>query len=77
MAIDDSEACPCGSGIRYGGCCGRLHDGFTADTAEALMRSRYCAYVLGREDYLRETWHPRTGRMPSISMPNRPRNGWG
>ena len=24
------------------------------------MRSRYSAFVLGLEDYLRETWHPRT-----------------
>jgi SEC-C motif-containing protein len=24
------------------------------------MRSRYCAYVLGLEAYLRETWHPDT-----------------
>jgi SEC-C motif-containing protein len=24
------------------------------------MRSRYSAYVLGREDYLLETWHPST-----------------
>ncbi len=24
------------------------------------MRSRYCAYVLGRVDYLLATWHPST-----------------
>lgn len=24
------------------------------------MRSRYCAYVLGLEDYLLQTWHPDT-----------------
>jgi SEC-C motif-containing protein len=24
------------------------------------MRSRYCAYVLCNEQYLLETWHPRT-----------------
>lgn len=24
------------------------------------MRSRYCAYVLGRADYLLATWHPST-----------------
>jgi len=60
MTIADSDACPCASDQPYGACCGRLHDGFVADTAEALMRSRYSAYVLGREDYLRATWHPRT-----------------
>jgi SEC-C motif-containing protein len=29
-----------------------------APTAEALMRSRYSAYVLGLHDYLLDTWHP-------------------
>jgi len=29
-------------------------------TAEALMRSRYTAYVLGNESYLSKTWHPNT-----------------
>jgi SEC-C motif-containing protein len=31
-----------------------------APTAEALMRSRYTAYTLLREDYLLATWHPST-----------------
>jgi SEC-C motif-containing protein len=31
-----------------------------APTAEALMRSRYTAYVLGLHDYLLDTWHPHT-----------------
>mgnify|MGYP006213875899 CR=1 FL=1 len=31
-----------------------------APTAEALMRSRYSAHVLGLESYLQDTWHPRT-----------------
>ncbi|WP_293370456.1 YchJ family metal-binding protein [Nevskia sp.] len=75
MAIDDSEACPCGSGIRYGGCCGRLHDGFAADSAVALMRSRYSAYVRGREDYLRETWHPRT-RPDALDLDAKPATKW-
>ncbi|MDF1488882.1 YchJ family protein [Tessaracoccus caeni] len=26
----------------------------------ALMRSRYSAFALGLEEYLRETWHPTT-----------------
>ena len=29
-----------------------------ASTAEALMRSRYTAFVLLNEDYLRYSWHP-------------------
>jgi SEC-C motif-containing protein len=55
-----SAACPCGSGQSYAGCCGRLHDGEAAVTAEALMRSRYSAYVLGLEPYLLATWHAST-----------------
>jgi SEC-C motif-containing protein len=39
-----------------------------APTAEALMRSRYSAYVLGLRDYLLATWHtstrPSAGRRP-------------
>ena len=33
--------CPCGSTATYGACCGPVHDGRPAETAEALMRSRY------------------------------------
>jgi SEC-C motif-containing protein len=55
-----SAACPCGSGRPYADCCGRLHGGDVAATAEALMRSRYSAYVLGLEPYLLATWHPST-----------------
>ena len=56
------EPCPCGSGHAYGQCCGLYHagNGVPAPTAEALMRSRYCAYVLELEDYLRATWHAST-----------------
>jgi SEC-C motif domain protein len=55
--------CPCGAAATYGECCGRFHAGplhLSAPTAEALMRSRYSAYVLHRADYLLDTWHPRT-----------------
>jgi SEC-C motif-containing protein len=52
--------CPCGLPATYDACCGRWHTGplhLQAPSAEALMRSRYAAYVLGRQDYLLETWH--------------------
>ena len=50
-----------GSGKPYAACCGRLHSGAEiAATAEALMRSRYSAYVLKLEGYLLATWHPDT-----------------
>ena len=57
-------ACPCDSGQTYGSCCGLWHAGLSAKlhapTPEALMRSRYSAYVLGLLDYLLATWHPST-----------------
>ncbi|TXH73137.1 YchJ family metal-binding protein [Thiobacillus sp.] len=55
-----AAACPCGSGRPLADCCGRFYVGERAPDAESLMRSRYSAYVLGLEDYLRATWHPAT-----------------
>lgn len=56
-----SDACPCGSGRRYADCCSRLHLSVKNEiTAEALMRSRYSAYVLKLADYLLASWHPST-----------------
>jgi SEC-C motif-containing protein len=47
--------CPCG-GATYAGCCGPRHDGtHPAETAEALMRSRYSAFALALADYLQAT----------------------
>ena len=55
------ELCPCGSIKKFADCCGRYIDGKeTAPTAEALMRSRYSAYTLLREDYLMSSWHAST-----------------
>ncbi|MER7406823.1 YchJ family metal-binding protein [Streptomyces sp. NPDC000070] len=56
-----TRSCPCGLLVAYGDCCGRYHSGAAAaPTAEALMRSRYCAFVRGDTGYLLRTWHPRT-----------------
>lgn len=55
-----SEPCPCDSGRPYAACCGRWHAGEPAPTAEALMRSRYSAYVQRFEPYLLATWHAST-----------------
>ena len=52
--------CPCGSGRPYAHCCGPLHQGAIPADAEALMRSRYSAYVFKLEAYLRASWHPST-----------------
>ena len=60
MARKESPACPCG-GASYAHCCGRFVDGGALPaTAEQLMRSRYSAYVLRREDYLKASWHAST-----------------
>ncbi|ALG67857.1 YchJ family protein [Beggiatoa leptomitoformis] len=53
--------CPCGSGQVLQRCCEPyLQRQDYPLTAEALMRSRYTAYVLGNVDYLQTTWHPNT-----------------
>jgi SEC-C motif domain protein len=58
--------CPCGQALAYAACCGRLHaehaasGRLTAPTPEALMRSRYAAFVLDRRDYLLASWHAST-----------------
>jgi SEC-C motif-containing protein len=45
--------------IPYAGCCGPYIDGGRpAPSPEALMRSRYTAYALGKIDYLYETLAP-------------------
>jgi SEC-C motif domain protein len=54
------QICPCESGKPYNSCCEPAHNGSTALTAEALMRSRYTAYVLGLEAYLLKTWATET-----------------
>jgi SEC-C motif domain protein len=54
------EACPCGSERKYDDCCGKLIAGAPAATAEALMRSRYTAYVRGEVDYIIGSHDPAT-----------------
>jgi SEC-C motif-containing protein len=54
----DVLACPCGLGDDYDSCCGRLHAGTPALTAESLMRARYSAFAVGDAGYLLRTWHP-------------------
>ena len=50
------KSCPCGSGLGYGQCCEPYITGVkSAPTAEALMRSRYSAYVEHAIDYILET----------------------
>jgi SEC-C motif-containing protein len=66
--------CPCRAAhdaLPCAACCGRYHAGplhLLAPTAEALMRSRYSAFVLDLTDYLLATWHPST--RPAVIEPN-------
>ena len=39
------------------------------------MRSRYCAYVLGKADYLLATWHPTT-RPAQLTLDGEPPARW-
>jgi len=57
-----ATGCPCGLGASHAVCCGRYSapGGVAAPTAEALMRSRYSAYVLGDEVWLLASWHAST-----------------
>jgi SEC-C motif-containing protein len=48
--------CPCGSELEYKDCCEPIINGKKKVlTAEALMRSRYTAYVVGEVEYLGKT----------------------
>ena len=50
--------CYCESGLEYANCCQPYHLKISnAPTAEALMRSRYSAFVLADGEYLYETTH--------------------
>ena len=61
-----SASCPCG-GTAYATCCGPFIDGAAIPpSAETLMRSRYTAYALRHDTYLRATWHPSTCPSDSI-----------
>lgn len=61
MSGDDSQPCPCGSGVGLTGCCGPIVAGErNAPTAERLMRSRYTAFAVGDETHLLRSWHPAT-----------------
>ena len=58
MTADALKPCPCGSTQTYAVCCGRWHTEhatsgkLTAPAPEALMRSRYSAFVLDLRPYL-------------------------
>ncbi len=66
-----ADACPCGLQAAYEACCGRFHAGplhLLAPDPQALMRSRYSAFVKDVRAYLLDTWHP-SKRPPLIEAP--------
>lgn len=71
-SLKPTAPCPCGLPATLGDCCGRYHAGAAAPTAEALMRSRYSAYVMRLNDYLLATWHPST-RPTALDLDDTPR----
>ena len=59
--MNNPENCPCGSEKSFSQCCEKyLKGNAKTETAEQLMRSRYCAYVKENESYLKHTWHEDT-----------------
>lgn len=58
MAKQHSERCYCDSDAPFATCCAPYLNGQSLPPDPvALMRSRYCAFVLMNEDYLKATWH--------------------
>ena len=75
------DPCPCRTTaphpLAYADCCGRYHAGplhLQAPTAEALMRSRYSAFVRRDLPYLLATWFP--GTRPASLEPEPPGLRW-
>ena len=57
--MSKTSTCPCGSGEPFDSCCAPLLEGTEkAGSPEALMRSRYTAYVKQDMPYLANTLHP-------------------
>lgn len=53
--------CPCHSGRLFSLCCESfLNEKSFPETAVQLMRSRYCAYSLAKNEYLITSWHKST-----------------
>lgn len=66
-------ACPCGSAKNYTDCCRPFHLGkSTPNTAENLMRARYCAFLKKEYDYLEETLDPQT----ALTFDNEGNKSW-
>ena len=59
--MNNEAPCPCGSNKPFAACCAIIiNDHSKALTAQQLMRSRYTAYTLASNEYLRESWAAET-----------------
>lgn len=68
-SIGRNDDCPCGSNAKYKKCCLPYLEGKAAPTPEALMRSRYSAYIVGAVDYLFHTTHPDNDALEGRGLP--------
>jgi SEC-C motif-containing protein len=50
--------CGCGSKLAYRDCCERFHEGLEPPDPQALVKARFCAFALGKADFLWKTLHP-------------------
>jgi SEC-C motif-containing protein len=74
--VANNKECPCGSGKSYDACCRPFVAGESLPgTAEQLMRSRYCAYVLRDSAYLLDTWY-RSSRPGNLSLDKETAPDW-
>ena len=70
-SLPADAACPCGRRA-YAHCCGPFIEQFDtcpAPDAQALMRSRYTAFTLGRWQHVRATWWPERCPAELADMP--------
>jgi SEC-C motif-containing protein len=61
------KKCPCCSDKYFSDCCGPVIQSESANTALALMRSRFTAYVLQKVEYIYNTTHLKTRRKSSLN----------
>jgi SEC-C motif-containing protein len=55
--METSQTCPCGSSAAFSSCCYKYISGAqSAPSPEALMRSRYSAYVSKHYNYIADTY---------------------
>lgn len=58
MKFSSNDNCPCGSLIKYKKCCKPFHEDIKIPiNALELMKSRYCAYAVGKSEYIIFTTH--------------------